>query len=106
MGLDSRLFTAESPIPNFNLPPASTMNLIQRVEALQLLSTKHQRDMENAYREIGEVLREKRRKAGFPLRSFAVGLGVSAPYLSDMERGNRRYSQKHVAMAVELLEAK
>jgi predicted transcriptional regulator len=81
------------------------MNVIQRVQSLQARCTQHAREMDAAYREIGEALRAKRRKAGFPLRSFANDLGVSAPFLSDMERGNRRYSEKHVIQAIELLEA-
>ena len=38
----------------------------------------------------GANLRARRQKVGITLRSMATQLGVSAPYLSDIERGNRR----------------
>ena len=38
---------------------------------------------------FGEFLRRKREERNLSLREFAKGLGVSAVYLSDIERGNR-----------------
>ncbi len=38
---------------------------------------------------IGSQIREAREKQGISLRGFAKRLKVSAPFLSDVERGNR-----------------
>ena len=38
----------------------------------------------------GSNIRVRRQAAGISLREMATRLGVSAPYLSDIERGNRR----------------
>ena len=38
----------------------------------------------------GSNLRARRQNLGVTLRGMAARLGISAPYLSDIERGNRR----------------
>jgi transcriptional regulator with XRE-family HTH domain len=38
---------------------------------------------------FGKALREARKLQGKSLRAVAAKLGISAPYLSDVERGNR-----------------
>lgn len=38
---------------------------------------------------LGRAIREAREKAGLTLRKLAERIGVSAPYLSDVERGRR-----------------
>ena len=38
----------------------------------------------------GAWLRERRLRAGFTLRGFAMRVGVSAPYISDIEHNRRR----------------
>lgn len=43
-------------------------------------------------RELGDSLRQKREAAHISLRSMAADLGISAPYLSDLERGHRHWS--------------
>jgi transcriptional regulator with XRE-family HTH domain len=43
-------------------------------------------------RAIGAVMRQRREKAKRSLRSVARSLEVSAAYLSDLERGNRRWT--------------
>lgn len=40
---------------------------------------------------LGSMMREEREKAGISLREMARRLGISAPYLSDLERGNRGF---------------
>jgi len=51
---------------------------------------------ENLYREeqkrIGVFARECREKAGMSLRELARRMKVSAPFLSDLERGNRHWT--------------
>ncbi len=46
------------------------------------------------YRELGANLRTLREKAGLSLRKVADRLGVSVPYLSDLERGRRNWTEE------------
>lgn len=41
---------------------------------------------------LGKSMRLKREVAGISLRSLARLLGISAPYLSDLERGRREWN--------------
>lgn len=45
-------------------------------------------------RRNGEFARECREKTGLSLRKLAKRMGVSAPFLSDLERGNRTWSDE------------
>ena len=45
---------------------------------------------------IGEALRRRREARDISLRSMAKKIGISAPYLSDLERGNRHWNQKYI----------
>lgn len=49
---------------------------------------------------IGEKLRAKRQKARISLREVARRMEISAPYLSDMELGNRNWSTERMAAFV------
>lgn len=42
----------------------------------------------------GEMARNERKVAGFSLRAVAIAMKISAPYLSDLERGHRTWSLK------------
>jgi predicted transcriptional regulator len=44
----------------------------------------------------GQFARDVREKSGRSLRSVAKAMGISAMYLSDMERGNRNWSSQQV----------
>jgi predicted transcriptional regulator len=48
-----------------------------------------------SHRALGLEMREKRIKKGITLREMAELIGVSAPYVSDLERGNRSWP-KHI----------
>lgn len=50
-------------------------------------------EMHSTWRTVGIELREWRLKRGEALRAMARRLGVSAAYLSDVERGNRNPSR-------------
>ncbi len=52
---------------------------------------------------IGKQLRELRQKAGMSLRTVADRLGFTAPYISDLERGNRSFTQELAAKYREAL---
>jgi transcriptional regulator with XRE-family HTH domain len=43
-------------------------------------------------RSNGKYARELREQAGISLRTLAKSMGLSAPFLSDLERGNRQWS--------------
>lgn len=43
-------------------------------------------------RKNGDFARELRTSAGISLRALAKDMGISAPFLSDLERGNRQWS--------------
>lgn len=45
---------------------------------------------------LGEAMRAKRERTGKSLRAVAEKMKISAPYLSDLERGNRLFSPEHV----------
>jgi len=49
--------------------------------------------MESTRVTLGSEIRRLRTKAGTSLRKFALGVGVSAPHLSDIERDRRRPSK-------------
>lgn len=53
---------------------------------------------------FGDYLRRSRETAGYRLGEFARLLGVSGPYLSDVELGNRApFGTEHLAKIAELL---
>lgn len=60
--------------------------------------------LRHAETEAGRVMREEREKRGLSLREMARRLGVSAPFLSDMELGNRRYSVAWIEAAKDVFE--
>ena len=47
-------------------------------------------------RATGEHMRQWRVELGFSLREFASRLGISAPYLSDLELGRRNWSKAKI----------
>jgi len=52
--------------------------------------------------EVGKRMRHMREKAGISLRDAADKMGVSAAYLSDMERGNRAFSSDRIRQLEEV----
>jgi predicted transcriptional regulator len=51
----------------------------------------------------GSVVRHQRLKAKLSLRSLAEQLNVSAPFLSDMERGFRCWSEERFNLAIKII---
>lgn len=45
---------------------------------------------------LGKQMRKLREACGRSLRDVARGLGVSAPYLSDLELGERNWSEEKI----------
>jgi len=51
--------------------------------------------MSNGYRaDLGEIIRRRRELAELPMRQLASMVGISGPYLSQIERGLRAPSEK------------
>jgi len=53
---------------------------------------------------ISDEMRKLRKDADITLRGLARELGISAPYLVDMEMGKRRYLEKHVDAVLKILQ--
>lgn len=53
---------------------------------------------------IGSLVRERRKKTGWSLRSMAKWMNISATYLSDLERGLRPWPLKRLHDASNVLE--
>lgn len=58
--------------------------------------------LDDAWREFGRVLRNLRKSKAMSLRYAAKKLGVSAPYLSDVELGRRRMTDERVEACLNL----
>ena len=54
-------------------------------------------------REVGTAMRAERERCQISLRALAIQLGCSAPFLSDMERGHRKYSIEWCRKAMAIL---
>lgn len=54
-------------------------------------------------REIGAHMRNLREKSKRSLRTIAANMGLSAPYVSDLERGNRSFTEELIARYKEAL---
>lgn len=52
---------------------------------------------------VGKMMRERRIDSGRSLRSVAQRLGKSAAYISDLERGFRKWSAEKTRLYVEAL---
>jgi transcriptional regulator with XRE-family HTH domain len=55
---------------------------------------------------VGEELRRLREKRGITLRAFAEKLGVSAPFVSDVEHGRRHLTAERLMVAARILGTK
>jgi Helix-turn-helix domain len=49
---------------------------------------------------LGDMLRQQRKQTGESLRAVAKVIGVSAPYLSDVERGLRTISDTNLGAII------
>ncbi len=78
--------------------------LLQRARDLSNRHTLHLASLDAEYRELGALMRQYREAREISQRQLADVLGVSAPSLSDMERGRRRYLDKHILRASQLLQ--
>ena len=64
---------------------------------------------ENLYRDeqkrIGQYARTVREQKGVSLRSVATAMGITAPFLSDLERGNRNWTTGTIEKWAKVIDA-
>ena len=53
---------------------------------------------------MGQTLRSLREKSGFKADEFANEMGISRPYLSNIEAGRKPLTRVHLARAANLLD--
>lgn len=51
----------------------------------------------------GRLVREARRDAGISLRRLAKAMGFSAPFICDLERGRRNWTDETFKLAMKIL---
>lgn len=51
----------------------------------------------------GEKIRQLRQSKKMSLRELARKMNMAAPYLSDLERGNRNWSEERFELAVKMI---
>lgn len=83
----------------------SPMHLTLRLKRLEEMEVEQARAIRDEWTEVSRQMRQRREAADVSLRKLAQHLNVSAPYVSDMERGARRYSLRYVTKALELFGA-
>lgn len=60
---------------------------------------------EDCVRKFSRELRTCREQEGIPLRALAKRMGISAPYLSDLERGRRPWNEAVLTKFVEAIKS-
>jgi ribosome-binding protein aMBF1 (putative translation factor) len=77
--------------------------LVQRLGHAERITHHWRKEHSEILREVGQAMRQGRQRRKVSLRSLAKQLGCSAPFLSDMERGNRKYSIEWCRKAAAIL---
>lgn len=85
---------------NIIAPPVGQQHLVQLLREAELAKMVWQNEHRERIKEIGSGMRKARKAAGVSLRELARRMGCSAPYLSDMEIGNREYSSRWMFLAL------
>lgn len=83
----------------------SPEHLLLRLPRLEELEREQARAIRDEWTEVARQMRVRREAAGLSLRLLARHMNVSAPYVSDMERGARRYGLRYVTQALALFGA-
>lgn len=73
-------------------PPGSLERLVRLLGETARITAEWRKKHDAILREVGQAMRTERERCRISLRELSRRLGVSAPFLSDMERGNRKYS--------------
>jgi len=84
-------------------PPGCLARLVVRLGDADRITGEWRKKHDDILREVGTAMRDERERCNISLRSLAKQLGCSAPFLSDMERGNRKYSIEWCRKAMAIL---
>ncbi len=79
------------------------LQTLQQASLIEKLDRDHQKRQEHRWKAIGHQMRIHRKNARVSLRELARRMKISAPFLSDMERGGRHYTQKNISSAISAL---
>lgn len=77
--------------------------LVQRLGEADRITNEWRKKHDAILREVGHEMRKERERRKVSLQSLAKQLGCSAPFLSDMERGDRKYSIDRCRKALAIL---
>ena len=78
--------------PNSTALSVPLHRLVQRLGGLDRMESAWRKERNGLLREVGQAMRDHRETAKVSLRELSRRLGCSAPFLSDMELGRRKYS--------------
>jgi ribosome-binding protein aMBF1 (putative translation factor) len=74
--------------------PVPLIQLVAQLENLDVLEELQKNDRDKLMKKIRKAMREHRESAKLSVRELAGRIGCSAPFITDMELGHRRYSVK------------
>lgn len=94
--------------PEAKEPPrsGSLHRLVQRLGDLDRMESAWRKERDGLLIEVGQAMRDHRESAKVSLRELSRRLGCSAPFLSDMELGRRKYSIEWCRKAFSALNSK
>lgn len=72
--------------------PVGSSGLVLRLGEADSITNEWRKRHDAILREVGSFMRHARESSKVSIRALAKLIGCSAPFLSDMERGNRKYS--------------
>ena len=85
-------------------PPAPLARLVVRLAQADRITNEWRKKNDAIMLEVGTAMREERKRCNISLRSLAKQIGCSAPFLSDLEIGNRKYSIEWCRKAMAILQ--
>lgn len=77
--------------------------LLSRFDEVDKLGELWTRQRHQLWRDVGDEMMRSRKGSGMSMRQLGDKMGCSAPFLSDMEKGNRKYSIPWIKEAVKHL---
>lgn len=72
--------------------PGSLKRMVRLLGETDRITSEWRKKHDAILRQVGQSMRDERERRKISLRELARRLDVSAPHLSDMERGNRKYT--------------
>lgn len=82
-------------------PTIATKDAIKMAHSLEKDLHTTKRGLSRAYKTLGQRMAEERTRRGIGLRQLARQLGISPPYLSQMETNARNYTPEWAKKAIQ-----